>query len=282
MFCARPGQPLLSYPSRLHSLAPARNAAHTCWLAGLLGMRIAIEYGQIPPLSCNECTIARHTICRPTTEDAPQDVCALRRDIITVAAGRTFLHNGEVPKNISILYSGWAVGYRQLRDGRRQIISFFLPGDTLVLEALCFPEYSIPYSVKALTEISTCTFKVYDIIALAHSTVAQRRELSRARHRYMTYLHERLFDLGRRSALGRLAQLLLEIRHRSDERDLVAADGSFNFPVRQEHLADALGLTTAYVNRTIAQLRRDGIISIMQDRVTINDEAELRRIAEEE
>ena len=79
---------------------------------------------------------------------------------------------------------------------------------------------------------------------------------------------QRLVDVGRRSALGRIAQFILQLELRLRSRQM-SVDGSFDFPVRQEHMADALGLTTVYVNRTLDRLRRLEIIQFNRNRMTV-------------
>ena len=214
-------------------------------------------------------------------DEASELVCQRRREVRRVAGGHTILREGEVPDTTFILYSGWAFSYKQLHDGRRQILSFLIPGDTLVLEVACFPHFPLPFSVKALTETTSCAFPVDDMVALMQFSEAQKQELASALRRYLDSVHERLLDLGRRSARGRLAQLLLDLYARLHERGLVT-EGRFAFPPSQEHLADALGLTTVYVNRTLVQLRKEGLLSFDREQMTIHDEAELRRIVQEE
>jgi len=46
---------------------------------------------------------------------------------------------------------------------------------------------------------------------------------------------------------------------------------SFNMPLTQELIGDALGLTTVHVNRTLRSLRSDGLIDIRSRCVTILD-----------
>ncbi len=90
---------------------------------------------------------------------------------------------------------------------------------------------------------------------------------------------QRLVDVGRRSALGRIAQFILQLELRLRSRQM-SVDGSFDFPVRQEHMADALGLTTVYVNRTLDRLRRLEIIQFNRNRMTVRNFEALRDIAE--
>lgn len=91
----------------------------------------------------------------------------------------------------------------------------------------------------------------------------------------------RLSDIGRRSALGRVAHLLLELEDRLRDRRM-SHNGRFVFPARQEHLADSVGLTTVYVNRTLDRLRRLEVIAYDRDHMTILNLERLRAIAEEE
>ncbi len=39
------------------------------------------------------------------------------------------VEEGEDPRAVNVIQSGWACRYRQFEDGRRQIISLLLPGD---------------------------------------------------------------------------------------------------------------------------------------------------------
>ena len=68
---------------------------------------------------------------------------------------------------------------------------------------------------------------------------------------------EWMVGLGRRSAYARIAHLLCEMGLRLQAVGL-AQNGSYDLPVTQMELADALGLTTVHVNRTLQQLRRRG------------------------
>src|SRR5437762_14161015 len=67
---------------------------------------------------------------------------------------------------------------------------------------------------------------------------------------------EHLIDVGRRSALERVAHFLLELLTRLQVIGL-ADEHSFRMPVTQELIGDALGLSVPHINRTLRQLRQD-------------------------
>lgn len=50
-------------------------------------------------------------------------------------------------------------------------------------------------------------------------------------------------------------------------------------PLTQEQLADALGLTSVHVNRTIRELRDDGLLVTGSRTMALPDVAGLRRVA---
>jgi len=237
--------------------------------------------GERPPLSCADCLRGQYALYGPTKKASPQEIYVRRRGILNFSAQKTFLREGDILTKMFTLYSGWAFCFKLLADGRRQILSFLLPGDAIIIEGLCFPDEPLPYSIKSLTDIFVCAFNLNEMIELTSSTEAQSKSVAKAMRRHVVALNRRLVDIGRRSAIGRVAQLILEIEGRLGERGHVH-DGAFHFPVRQEHLADALGLTTVYVNRTLDRLRKEGVIDFERDRMKIINRALLLQTAEEE
>ena len=239
------------------------------------------ENVDLPPISCEDCKVGRHAIYGPTLATLPDLVSRQRRGIVTVGPQRTIFREGETVSQIYSLYSGWAYRYRQLPDGRRLILSFLVPGDLVLVEMLCFKRFVLPYSVKSLTAVSMCAFSLNDLSEFTRGLQQQTDELDRALQNYLGSLSHRLVDIGRRSALGRVARLILEIEARLSARSM-SANGQFYFPVRQEDIADALGLTAVYVNRTLDRLRRQNVISFDRSTMKVLDFPSLRSIAEEE
>ena len=239
------------------------------------------NYDEKPPLSCADCSLGRYALYGPTKEVSPQEIYVRRRGILNFSVHKTFLREGDILTKMFTLYSGWAFCFKLLADGRRQILSFLLPGDSILLESLCFPDEPLPYCVKSLTDISVCAFALNEMIELRSSTEAQNKSVAKAMRKHCAAMNRRLVDIGRRSAIGRVAQLILEIEDRLGERGQVR-DGAFHFPMRQEHMADALGLTTVYVNRTLDRLRKEGVIDFKRDRMKIINRPLLLQTAEEE
>jgi CRP-like cAMP-binding protein len=234
-----------------------------------------------PPLSCADCSIGSYSIYGQMKLKTPNEISTLRRGTQQFQAQKTFLREGEVTSRIFTIYSGWAIRFQHLPEGRRQILSFLIPGDICVLESLYFPKLPLPFSVRSLTPVWVCGFNLGDMGKLTQVSPETTDGFASAARDYFIGLHRRLIDIGRRSALGRVAQIILELEKRLAERQL-SKNGRFYFPVRQEDLADALGLHTVYVNRTLDRLRKKHIIEFDRQWMTVKDFEELKRIAEEE
>lgn len=200
---------------------------------------------------------------------------AMRSGSRTVRADQMIYREGEQASDICVLYDGWAIRHKLLSDGRRQILSFMLPGDPLGLPLLHVDR--LPFSVQALTAASICTFRRAELAAF----VAARPQLAwQADHicaEATRAADERLVDIGRRSAYERVGRLILELATRLKAKGL--SDGSTaRLPLHQVHLADALGLTPIHVGRVLQRLRADGILSLSRGRLEIQDPEALRTL----
>jgi CRP-like cAMP-binding protein len=88
-----------------------------------------------------------------------------------------------------------------------------------------------------------------------------------------------LVNLGRRSAVERVAHFLLELLTRLQAIGLAEAR-SYSMPMTQAAIGDLLGLSVAHVNRSFRQLRDDGLVTIDGRSIVIDDFEGLAAIAE--
>lgn len=234
-----------------------------------------------PPVNCRNCALGRYTLYGHVAAHTPDALSACRREVRTLPAGRSFTREGEVQSRVWTLYAGWAYRYSTLSNGRRYIHYFHVPGDILVMESLLLPGARLPFAVRSLTAVTLCVFDTIEAAALIRSSAPQQNLAALAWQQHMTDLYRHPGDIARRSAMGRISQLLIEIERRLSARHL-SEDGRFSFPVNQEQMADALGLTTVYVNRTLDKLRQMGVISFDRRHMHILQPAQLTEIAGEE
>lgn len=167
-----------------------------------------------------------------------------------------------------LILSGWAARVRILLDGRRQFLNFLLPGDVIGLYQHQKPV--APTSVITLTEVTTCVPPAWGTSPALDEAYAVAHALDEA------FLLAQIARLGRMNAMERIGDLMLELQERLTMGEL-AQGRSFELPITQETLADALGLTAVHVNRMLQAARRAGDLIWSSRSMTIPDPKSLAR-----
>jgi CRP-like cAMP-binding protein len=152
-----------------------------------------------------------------------------------------------------------------------------LPGDFIGFPA-CFFENAL-FSIVALTDTQVSAVPLSRLLTLfeRHRRLAAMLLWQFSCEAAMYAEH--LIDLGRRSAVERVAHFLLELLIRLQAIGLAEAR-SYSLPLTQSVMGDLLGLSVAHVNRSLRQLRDDGLVSIDGRSVAIKDFEGLAAIAD--
>ncbi len=185
-----------------------------------------------------------------------------------VGANRALVREGDHPTECQLILQGFAYRYRTLDDGRRQIMSFEIPGDLCDLHG--FLTGRADHAVATLTPCRVATLPREVLTgwierrpaiahALWHGTLVDAA-VSRAW----------LLNIGRRTARERIAHLLCEVLQRLQAVGS-AEDGSYALPIPLAAIADALGLSVVHVNRALQDLHGKRLVTPGDEQVTIDD-----------
>lgn len=189
--------------------------------------------------------------------------------------------------HVPAICQGWAASVLTLSDGRRQILSFLLPGD-LVSAALVYDPVS-PYSVEAITDVRYNGFDRAAFKAALADNPALIGLLSAFHGDESSHADQLAVDLGQRDAAERIARLIFNLSERLLRRGLVrhgtpspelTRGAAMDFPLRQHHIADATGLTVVHAGKVLNELRRGGLIEIGDRTLMVTDPDGLRRVAD--
>lgn len=193
---------------------------------------------------------------------------AVRDKVLKAAAGEDLLCEGDRPDSVRLFLSGWAVRYKVLDDGRRQIVNFILPGDTCDAHGYLFSK--LDHSIATLTPVFYSELSREAFERLVSSDVSVAEALHCEMLAASSIQREWAISLGRRDALERVAHVICELYERLRVVGLV--DGNtFAFPVTQMDMADATGLSAVHLNRTLQELRGAGFITLKDRSLTIHD-----------
>ncbi|MBZ9916136.1 MULTISPECIES: Crp/Fnr family transcriptional regulator [unclassified Mesorhizobium] len=196
---------------------------------------------------------------------------------LTIRKREELVVHGSEFRNLCFVKDGYAIRYRLLRSGRRQILKLILPGDVIGFPVSFFDRSTC--SVVAVSELTyaVCSFDAY--IRLCYEQPQFGLVLSWLAAQEAATYAEHIVNLGRRTPIERLAHLLLEIHARLLEVER-ADEASFDLPFSQEIMADALGLSVPHLNRIIQQLRAEQLITSNARFIDLTDLAGLRRLAQ--
>lgn len=133
-----------------------------------------------------------------------------------------------------------------------------------------------------LLAISDCQL-ICRPVADFEEVVASDARISRAVFRRLAqdteWLREGLTAIGRMDAQQCLLTFLYQTRARLTDSGRENSDPTrFSFPMNQQQLADAIGVTSIHVNRVLGTLRRAGVLTIAQGEVEVRDMAEFERL----
>lgn len=187
------------------------------------------------------------------------------------------VREGEPTTICTLLIAGFAFRQKLVSHGARQIISFHIPGEFLDIQNSMFEVAD--HSVQSLTRSTVALVSKNALADLMASRPTIRRALWLDSLVDSSIFREWVVNVGRRDARARIAHLLCELAARL--RSAGIAEGEmFDFPLTQEQVGDATGLTAVHTNRTLQSLRRDGVISLTRSRLTILDWDRLAEIGD--
>jgi CRP-like cAMP-binding protein len=200
----------------------------------------------------------------------------LNRRVVAKKA-KDIIVEGYEHRTLHIVENGFAIRYKLLHNGKRQIVNLVLPGDIIGFPA-CFYEYAV-FSVTAISSMSLhhVPIEAFTELCLSRANIATALLWFAARE--AAIYAEHIIDTGRREPLERLAHFLLEMHTRLHMVGC-ASENAFVMPLSQEAIGDVVGLSGPHVNRMLAELRSQGLIGISGHEVTILDRAALQILGE--
>ncbi len=189
----------------------------------------------------------------------PRRRCSGREDLLV---------EGDRPRNVHVVVDGWACRYKYLPDGRRQVISLFLPGDMCEFNACLLR--AMDHSIGALTPVTFAELPHDGLSALFESHPRLLKAIWCDTLVGSSIQREWTVNLGQRTAPERLGHLLCEVYVRLGAIGQVTGN-SCPFPLTQCDVADAIGVSNVHVNRTLRELRESGLVGLASRRLVVPD-----------
>jgi CRP-like cAMP-binding protein len=189
-------------------------------------------------------------------------------------AGRYLVREGDDASACCLLVEGYACRHKLADDGGRQIVSFHMAGDVVDLQHLLLARAD--HNVQALTRALVAWIPCIELKRVGRERPTVGQAMWRETLIEASIFREWVLNVGRRDAKARIAHMLCEFAARLAHAGLGPIE-RFPLPMTQTDIADATGMTPVHVNRTLRQLREEGVIAHKHRDLQILDWRGLRR-----
>ncbi len=186
---------------------------------------------------------------------------------------------GDEHHSCYTLKEGWAICYKQLKNGQRQIVHVALAGDFLGYKS--DPNEPIDYSVMAVTDCVLCSFSEESMnellkvdSQLIHRLIAIQTKQNKTCRKSLSYV-------GQSQAKNKVAFFLLDLIERLERRG-VDINGVVDFPLARIDIADAIGITPVHLGRVSVELSQDDIVECRHNSLNVKNYSILKEMADSE
>jgi CRP-like cAMP-binding protein len=211
------------------------------------------------------------------SQDDRAALLALPHQLRDYPVGAHIVQEGDQPSTCQILLSGFAHRHRFSAEGLRHIVGLHGQGDILNLPAL--PPAPAEDFVQALSAVRVAMVPIDHLLDLSRSHARVGDALWAEVEAEMVVVRAWIANMGRRDARGRIAHLFCELVMRDDPAR--AVDGCLiTLPLTQTELADATGMTSVHVNRTLRSLEADGFIRRQRRQIMVPSWSSLAALAD--
>jgi len=230
---------------------------------------------------CTQCPIRKLALFQGVPPDRLEWTQKYRDQQFVIPSKATLYREGSVTDYVYTLFDGIVAMYQTSKEGKRQILRFALPGDFLGFQT--DQKGMISHSVSALTESIVCAFPRSRLQEMLEENPTLALRLASMGSRDMNLCQQHQAFRSRKDAYESIAFLLLELFHRTREhmsQNYEPETNSVVFPLTQEDIGDAVGLTNVHVNRILRQFHTLGLIDCHHKRLHILDEKKLADMGE--
>jgi CRP-like cAMP-binding protein len=232
----------------------------------------------MPDVPCKRCPLRPLPLFLEPTGDELELVQSLKQRELRLQAGETLIHEGQTDAPLYTLLDGWGFRYKTLSDGRRQILTFLLPGDFIGVQQKMAD--GAAHGVDTLTESVLCVFQRDALWTLHQRSPSMGFSVTWLTAHEESLVDDNLLSVGRRSAEERIATLLIQLFKRAAALRSDGGAQGVPFPLTQQHIADALGLSLVHTNKTLRKLELRGLHAVTDGRLFLRDAKALARLAD--
>ena len=225
---------------------------------------------------CAKCPLRRLDVFYPMSEQDVRSMDRFKVGELTVDPGTPILLEGSNSLQLFTVLRGIGIRYKTTREGRRQVLNFVFPGDLIGLQGSVLKEMS--HSIEARSKMTLCVFNRSDLFSFIQEHPQRGYDVTWMAAVQEHFLGEALTSVGQHSALQSVAWAILRLFERARALGMTE-DRTMTLPIRQQDLADALGLSLVHTNKTLGKLKDRQLVGWSDGKISISDPQKLADVA---
>ena len=226
---------------------------------------------------CQSCPVRRDGLCASASDAQLQALGTIKHPLWHVPAGGCVFAEGDGSEMVFIIRRGWAAVSVFHENGRRQVLRFAMPGSMVGFETTA--DGCMPCTVEALTDLTACPIPRQSLMRFCQTAPELTLRMWSLLAAETISDWRLLGGLGTCTAAERIARLLFALCQRQ-LREAGGGVDEFALPISQTVIADATGLTSVHVCRTLKEMRAAGLLSFTKGRLRVMDWQRLAGLAE--
>lgn len=190
---------------------------------------------------------------------------------------RYLVKEGQNVTRCCLLVEGYVARHKMNRDGRRQIVSFHMPGDMVDLQHSLLP--TADHNIQTMTPATVAWIPIAALTEVASSFPRIAAAFAKDALIDASIFREWVLNVGARDAKTRIAHMLCEFLQKREALGIAPAE-AMELPFTQEQIGDATGLTSVHVNRMLRELAEDGAFTRIGRNLRVSDWGKLKALAD--
>ncbi len=226
--------------------------------------------------ACSQCNLRE--LCLPTglSDDESTKLDQLVSTRRSIRKGEALFRHGDAFTSIYAIRSGTFKTRVNTLDGRDQVTGFQMAGELVGMDGIGANSHAC--DALAIEDSEVCVIPYGRLTELSMEVPVLQRHFHRLMSREIVREHGVMLLLGSMRAEERLAAFLLNLVQRMQVRGFSSREVVLR--MTREELGSYLGLKLETVSRTLSRLADDGLISVQQRLVRIEDSEGLRSLIE--
>ncbi|MCB1581833.1 MAG: cyclic nucleotide-binding domain-containing protein [Marinicella sp.] len=233
-------------------------------------------YMSTPSSNCGDCELCTKMVDNRRVRIQSEEIKAIENIIdshIMIEKNQTVFKAGATFQHLYTVHSGMFKSVYLTQQGDERIVDIFIPGQVMGFDGIHEGKYKT--TVKAVSSGSYCVIPFYPLQELA----MKHRDIQ---NRVMKMMSEKIIQFeivhSEYNAKQKLVSFVKDVSDLYYSRGFSASQ--FPFQVSQRDLANYLGLAEETLSRTFTKLKKNNILALADQQITIIDMPRFLQILE--